>query len=242
MTTGHTTGHTGAQDQAEPHPAKPEISHRGGAAPVLTSGPSALAAPGTGQKKHLPEWQQEMVRDFWAIAWRDLYHPRGQNFTPDEQRKALNAIYLGVYNGFGEHWEQLPPHAQKRYHDVALERLGLAAAYFRRNLHKYPPLPWAEYLPGAGYFDAENARGFVKTWEWHEQQRVHRMQRATAEGLRKARRVFTQHCLGKAPQRYQQKSTLDLYRFFETQFKKLGQPALHRFRLYFDTPPVAARA
>ncbi|MBO2007576.1 hypothetical protein [Hymenobacter negativus] len=203
---------------------------------VLPSAPKNLPTTPQGPKTKLATRQRNMVFEFWWAAQKELYAPLNQLFTEEQQRLALNAIYFGVYGGFPTDW---PLHQQERYHEQALERLGLAAGYFARNPGKYPPMPYAEHVEGAGYFDAANAKGFVGTMAWYTTHLAHRGQRALADGLRRARRELRQHALGTAPKRAQAKTTLELYRYHEAKMRQLGPPALERFYQHFSRPAVA---
>jgi hypothetical protein len=203
---------------------------------VSPAKPDAPKTGAPGPKTQLAQRQRRLVYEFWWAAQRELYAPLNQLFTPEQERLALNAIYFGVYGGFPAGW---PLHQQERYHEQALERLGLAAGYFARNPHKYPPMPYAEHVEGAGYFDAANQKGFVGTMAWYKTHLAHRGQRALADGLRRARRELRQHALGTAPKRAQAKTTLELYRYHEARMRQLGTPALERFYQHFSRPAVA---
>ncbi|MDO7851586.1 hypothetical protein [Hymenobacter convexus] len=189
-----------------------------------------------GPKTRVAQRQRSMVLEFWWAAQKELYAPLNQLFTEEQSRLACNAIYFGVYGGFPSDW---PLTQQERYHEQALERLGLAAGYFARNPHKYPPMPYAEHVEGAGYFDAANQKGFVGTMAWYATHLAHRGQRALADGLRRARRELRQHALGTAPKRAQAKTTLELYRYHEERLRKLSPQALERFYQHFARPAAA---
>jgi hypothetical protein len=230
------SGYTG--QPARPMPAAQAPKKATGAANdvVLPSAPVAPTSGAPGPKTQLAQRQQNMVFEFWWAAQKELYAPINQLFTQEQQRLALNAIYFGVYGGFPAEW---PLHRQERYHEQALERLGLAAGYFARNPHKYPPMPYAEHVAGAGYFDAANTKGFIGTMAWYTTHLAHRGQRALADGLRRARRELRQHALGTAPKRAQAKTTLELYRYHEAKMRQLGPPALERFYQHFSRPTTA---
>ena len=230
------SGYTGQPGQPDDAAQATKKSTGGAPDVVLSSEPPAPAAAPQGPKTQLAERQRNMILEFWWAAQRELYAPRGQKFTEEEQRQALNAIYFGVYGGFGAGWTLSQ---QEKYHEQALERLGLAAGYFARNPYKYPPLPYAEHLEGCGYFDAANKKGFVGTMAWYATHLAHRGQRALADGLRRARREMRQHAQGTAPKRAQAKTTLELYRYHENKMRELGNPALDRFYQHFSRPVVA---
>lgn len=230
------SGYTGQPDQ--PYDAAQATKKGTGAAndTVSPTTPPAPASAPKGRKTQLAERQRNMIHEFWWAAQRELYGPWGQQFTEEQSRLALNAIYFGVYGGFPTDW---PLHQQERYHEQALERLGLAAGYFARNTYKYPPMPYAEHVEGAGYFDAANQKGFVGTMAWYATHLAHRGQRALADGLKRARRELRQHALGTAPKRAQEKTTLELYRYHEAKMRQLGPQALERFYQHFSRPTAA---
>ncbi|MDB5270224.1 MAG: hypothetical protein JWP58_3264 [Hymenobacter sp.] len=230
------SGYTG--QPAHPVEAAQAPKKEAGGAATLSPACEPKSAPAgpQGPKTRLAQRQRSMVLEFWWASQRELYAPLNQLFTEEQGRLACNAIYFGVYGGFPADW---PLHQQEKYHEQALERLGLAAAYFTRNPHKYPPLPYAEHIEGAGYFDAANKKGFIGTMAWYTTHLAHRGQRALADALRRARRELRQHAQGTAPKRAQQKTTLELYRYHEERLKKLGLPALERFYQHFARPAVA---
>ncbi|UOQ99883.1 hypothetical protein MUN81_10370 [Hymenobacter sp. 5317J-9] len=203
---------------------------------VGPSEPKKAPAAPDGPKTVVAKRQRDMVLEFWWAAQRELYAPINQTFTEEQGRLACNAIYFGVYGGFPADW---PLHQQEKYHEQALERLGLAAGYFARNPHKYPPMPYAEHVAGKGYFDAANQKGFAGTMAWYATHLAHRGQRALADALRRARRELRQHALGTAPKRAQAKTTLELYRYHEEKLRRLGLPALERFYQHFARPAAA---
>ncbi|WP_201980389.1 hypothetical protein [Hymenobacter rubidus] len=231
------SGYTGQPGQPAGAAQAPKEG-TGGANDMVPASEAKTAPQGPdGPKTTVSKRQRNMVVEFWWAAQRELYAPQNQLFTEQQGRLACNAIYFGVYGGFPADW---PLHQQERYHEQVLERIGLAAAYFARNPAKYPPLPYAEHVEGAGYFDAQNAKGFAGTMAWYATHLAHRGQRALADGLRRARRELRQHALGTAPKRAQQKTTLELYRYHEAKMRQLGPQALERFYQHFSRPVAAA--
>lgn len=224
-------------------PAKPGTPARGqkkaaggAAAPAPAPTPPAAQAPASGPKSALAQRQADMCRELWWAAQREIYGPADRRFTDEQSRKALKAIWYGVYGGFADDFHRIK---WERYHEQALERIGLAAGYFRRNPEKYAPTPWAEHTPGTGYFDSANERGFQGTLAWYTTHLAHRLNRASAEGLRRARRELRQHTQGTAPKRVQAKTYLDLFRYHEDKFRRMGEQALNRFYQHFSRPVVA---
>ena len=128
------------------------------------SGAAAAAEPAVMAQR----WQ--WVTAFWDHARACLYADAA--FDEAQHQRALKAVWDGVYAAFGAdntaaEWGS--------YHRQALERVDLAAAWLRRNPGRYLPAPYAQLVPGRGYFDRANARGFVRTEEWHarKQHNVH---------------------------------------------------------------------
>jgi hypothetical protein len=230
------SGYTGLLPASEKGAPGPETTPDGANAPAIPSTSVAPVAAPERPKTRLARRQHDMALEAWWAAQRELYGPRGITFTEQQGLLALQAMYQGVYGGFPADW---PLTHQERYHEQVLERIGLAAAYFARNPEKYPPMPYAEHVPGAGYFDAENQRGFIGTMQWYKTHLHHRQQRALADGLRRARRELRQHAQGTAPKKVQAKTTLELYRFHEERMRQLGPNALERFYQHFSRPIMA---
>jgi hypothetical protein len=146
----------------------------------------------------LEKYFAEMLIQFWMYAWKVLYPSR--DFTKNEQEAAITAIYNGVYNRFDDartaaDWAAL----QARQ----LEKLDRAAKYYDYHPDAYLPDPYAVHVPGRGYFDAENTRGFkgIEAWLDKESASAERQRRAFDEErekkqkrgetlLRQARRDF----------------------------------------------------
>jgi hypothetical protein len=182
-------------------------------------------------KAALSTRQRDMVQEATLAAWRVLYTPRGVTFNDDQYRKFLNTVWAGVYGGFPADW---PVANQLRYHEQVLERIDMVAGYFARNPSKYPPLPYAEYVAGTGYFDAENPQGFIKTQEWWAKQQTNRINRKIAEALKSARREWRQHLHGNGPKKVMKRSLLELFRYHENRFKQWGSAALEKFYQNFQ--------
>ena len=175
-----------------------------------------------------------LVVQAWHYAWKRIYP--NCHFDETEQQKAQQAIWYGVYRGFGP---ALSPPQWQRYHDQVLQRIDLAAAYFQRYPHKFAPSPYAEFVVGTGYFDAQNANGFVGTEAWLARQEANQRQRNIARALLRARRELKAHRLGIAPKRRQEMSTIQLFRFHETKLKAYGSEALQRYYAQVAQPNAA---
>ncbi len=117
----------------------------------------------------------------------------------------------------------------EKFYEDKIECLDLAAAYYRKHPDKHPPLPFAEFVPGAGYFDWENTRGFRKTHDWLISRLAWREQQRQEEALRKARRELKAHAAGAAPKRQQEKGLLQVFREHEARIRSYGPNALERF-------------
>ncbi len=172
------------------------------------------------------------VEAFWSYAKATVY--KKVVFTPEAERLAKNAIWQGVFHGFqvGEpaQWQQwLKP---------LLRRLELAADWLARNPSRFAPLPYAEVLDGAGYFDATNQRGFAGTLKWWQAEQAKTRQGALERALDEAVAEMGQRKVldAGAPRRYQaskrarQKSLPELHRYHHTKLRRLGgDEALVRF-------------
>jgi hypothetical protein len=185
---------------------------------------------------------KKLVESFWHYAKTLIY--RKNTFTEEAERQAKIAIWHGVFNGFNEGG----PTDWLRWMPGFTRRIELAAAYLQRNPTHYPPLPYAELVPGRGYFDADNAKGFAGTLNWWEKElakvKQGALERALDEALvelgqRKAldagqRRV-------QASKRPKQKSLLELHRFHHTKLRRLGgDEALLRFAARLQAEHILA--
>jgi hypothetical protein len=99
----------------------------------------------------------------WESA-KLLIYPN-QRWTVQQERKALNAIWTGVYGGFqadlnDEQWEA--------FHQKVLRRIELVKIYLDLHSNYQVAMPYAEIIPGKGYFDRENANGFRRSLIWWE--------------------------------------------------------------------------
>ncbi|MVN77726.1 hypothetical protein GO988_15440 [Hymenobacter sp. HMF4947] len=230
---GALTGNTGPQAGAKPAPTPPvaprqatKAGQGGRAAPLAPAGGTAAAA-------QLQAERLALTAQAWHYAWKRLYPSCA--FDETEQQKAMRAIWYGVYRGFGP---VLTPEQWQRYHDQVLQRIDLAAAYFQRYPNKFAPSPFAEFVTGSGYFDAENSRGFVGTEAWLARQEANQRQRNITRALLTARRALKAHRLGLAPKRTQVLSSLQLFRYHEAKLKAYGPDALQRYYAQVAQPGV----
>jgi len=207
------TGNTGPQAGSKPAPTPP-------ARPAQTT----KEGPGGAAAAQLQAERLGLVMQAFHYAWKRIYP--SCNFDATEQQKFQRALWYGVYRGFGP---PLSPQQWQRYHDQVLQRIDLAAAYFQRHPHKFAPSPYAEFVVGTGYFDAQNTNGFVGTEAWLARQEANQRQRTIARALLLARRELKAHRLGLASKRRQEMSTLQLFRLHEAKIRTYGPDALQRY-------------
>jgi len=217
---GALTGNTGPQAGAKPAPTGPPTPRQ-----------ATKEEPGGAGAAQQQAERLGLVLQAWHYAWRRLYP--GRAFDETEQLKAQQAVWYGVYRGFGP---ALSEAEWQRYHEQVLQRIDLAAAYFQRNPNKFAPSPFAEFVVGAGYFDAQNPRGFVGTEAWLARQEANNRQRALTRALLLARRALKAHRLGLAPKRQQALSQLQLFRYHEAKLRAFGPEALQRYYAQVAAP------
>ncbi|MGI4862961.1 MAG: hypothetical protein ACRYFZ_03505 [Janthinobacterium lividum] len=216
------TGNTGPQAGSKPAPTPPATPRQ------ATKSGQGGGAPAERQAERLA-W----VLQAWHYAWKRLYPSR--HFDEAEQGKALEAMWYGTYFGFGKAATEAE---WQRYHDQVLQRIDLAAAYFERHPNKFAPSPFAEFVKGTGYFDAENTRGFCGTEAWLVRQEANNRQRNIARALLKARQQLKAHRLGIAPKRTQALTNVQLFRYHETKIKAFGPEALQRYYAQVAQPSM----
>ncbi|WP_299755345.1 hypothetical protein [uncultured Pontibacter sp.] len=217
-TCGAFTSDTGPQEPAKIAVTAPEK-------PVAAKKPETVAAgAATVEKQARMAIYRTFVENFWAIAWK-LVYPTGE-FTEYNQRMAKNAIFFGVYRGFSNDWSI---EKWESYHLQVVEQLKLVANYYENNPDKHPPLPYAQYKPGTGYFDAENERGFRNTFAWWQRQQVWKKQAKVNDALRRAEKEIRLHKQGVLRDELQRLSPLQMFRRQETKLKRFGKAALDKF-------------
>jgi hypothetical protein len=222
------TGNAGPQRGSEPGAQASKSGAGGAGAARAERFLEKATAHGTGAKKaeakRLVEW-------FWSYAKALIYNK--QTFTAEAERQAKNAIWEGVFHGFHTggpaDWLAWLPGLQRR--------IELAAAWFARNPTCWPATPYAEVLPGRGYFDAGNEKGFARTLGWWLTEKTKREQGALERALDEAlaelhqrRRLDAGQRRVQASKRAKQKDALELHRFHFTKLRRLGgDDALVRF-------------
>jgi len=210
---GALTGNTGPQAGAKPAPTAPQRPRQ-----------ATKEEPGGAGAAERQAERLALVLQAWHYAWKMLYP--GRRFDEAEQHKALQAMWYGVYRGFGP---ALTEAEWQRYHEQVLQRLDLVAAYFQRHPNKFAPSPYAEFVAGSGYFDCENTRGFVGTEVWLARQEANNRQRNISRALLTARRALKAHRLGLAPKRSQALTSTQLFRYHEAKIRAFGPEALRRY-------------
>lgn len=118
----------------------------------------------------------EMLAQFWCFAMEVIY-PHYQ-FDIHQQEKALSTIMEGVYGNFREARSAA---SWRKFHVEQLEKLAKAGRYFENHPDKYAPSPYSVYLPGKGYFDLGNSRGFAGVDAWMELDRQKKRIRKNAK-------------------------------------------------------------
>ena len=125
-----------------------------------------------------------MLVDFWIYALKMLYPER--EFTKEQQEKALVAIAAGVYNNFTD------TRTDQEWLDfqlLQLTKIDKAARYYDNRPDAYLPDPYAVHVPGKGYFDRENLRGFIGINAWLQREAVQRAINKQAYQEKKASRT-----------------------------------------------------
>lgn len=224
---GDLTGNTGPQQAPAPAPQRPATPRQ----PTKVGQGGAAAAQVQAERLG---W----VTQAWHYAQKRLY--AGRRFSDHEQEKARQAIWYGTYGGFGL---SATPAEWQRYHNEVLHRIDLVARYLERHPDKSLPSPYAEFVKGAGYFDAENTRGFAGTDAWLARAEVTNRERTITRALLKARQQLKAHRLGIAPKRVQAMTSVQLFRYHETKLRAFGPDVLQRYYAQVANPtaPTADR-
>lgn len=215
------TGIAGPQRGAEPAGQAAKAGAGGAGAARGEQFYQKAAAAGTGAKK---AEAKRLVNSFWSYAKGLIY--KGKTFTAEAERLAKNAIWHGVFHGFhaGEpaDWHLWLKGLQRR--------VELAADWFARNPGFSPSAPYAEVVPGCGYFDAGNEKfGFARTEAWWRTEQARREQGALERALDEAvaeldqrRRLDAGQRRVQASKRAKQKEMSELHRFHHTKLRRLA--------------------
>jgi hypothetical protein len=221
------TGNTGPQQAPKPAPQRPVMPRQ----PTKEGQGGAAAA-------HLQAERLGWVTQAWHYAQKRLYP--GRQFSDHEHEKAREALWYGTYFGFAK---SATPAEWQRYHNEVLHRIDLVARYLERHPDKSLPSPYAEFVKGAGYFDAENARGFAGTDAWLARAEATNRERNITRALLKARQQLKAHRLGIAPKRVQALTNVQLFRYHENKLRAFGPDSLQRYYAQVANPtaPTADR-
>lgn len=217
---GELTGNTGPQQAPNPAPTRP-----------ATPRPATKAGQGGAAAALVQAEQLGWVTQAWHYAQKRLYSSR--KFTDYEHERAREAIWYGTYGGFGL---SATPADWQRYHNEVLHRIDLVARYLERHPEKSLPSPYAEFVKGAGYFDAENARGFAGTDAWLARAEATNRERNITRALLKARQQLKAHRLGIAPKRVQALTNVQLFRHHEAKLRAFGPDVLQRYYAQVANP------
>jgi hypothetical protein len=229
------TGNTGPQQPqaTDPKPAKqPRQAKQATKDRVKVGG---AKVPTDAENELLWAKRRDMAREFFDLSWklRSTLWP-GKEFDEREQAMWKNAVWKGVYREFGS---PLTETQWAQYHKQNLKQLGMVAKYLLRYPDKYIVAPYAEYVAGTGYFDAENPKGFAGTVDWYARKQAANMQLNLTRDLNKARTTLNAHRLGLATKRNQAKTRIQLYRYLENKLRgKYGPAGLALFHAAVAAP------
>lgn len=172
-----------------------------------------------------------LLLDFWFYAWKVLYPAK--EFTKDQQEKALIAICAGVYGNFQDE------RTDKEWIDFQVFQLGKldkAGKYYDHHPEQYAPDPYAFAIPGKGYFDAENLKGFAVIDAWIKKEMIQKTinkadraernlqkQAKCAELLRKARIDMEMENAGKKLRKETRgKTRIGIYQYYHNILRAMG--------------------
>lgn len=150
---------------------------------------AAKTAPHTSQPEDAvrAEFQarkRAAVVSTWAAAKAQLY--QNQTFSKEQEVRAQQALWLGEYRDFPLNFA-----ASEQFQADILRRITLVEEYFwrqkERDCKAWACSPWAEMVPGRGYFDVENQfNGFIKTKPWLVEDRKRQRREAASQAIAKA--------------------------------------------------------
>ena len=195
---------------------------KNGAGSIIGS-PTSEPIGGVVQDKVLLH-KMELVVEFWDHAKALIY--TGKKWTLEQERMAKNAIWTGVFNNFYSRGDfdwylnQL----------TLLHRLQLVRNHLQLHPERFVPLPYSQYKPGAGYFDAANKNGFAGTAAWLKKVNKRKQSLIVDRALRIAISEVEQHKLItstpdiklKTHERVRSFSLLQLTKYHEGVLKRLG--------------------
>jgi hypothetical protein len=173
-----------------------------------------------------------MLFDFWLYAWKVLYPAR--EFSKEQQEKALSAISEGVFESFSGNWTD---QEWSNYYQVQMAKLDKAGRYYDNHPDAYLPDPYAVHIPGKGYFDSVNLKGFIGIDAWikkdsirHSRQRQAYADKQEAKArraetlLRTARRDFEKLRINAKPRKEVTKfNQMSMFQYYNAVFAGLGK-------------------
>jgi hypothetical protein len=208
------------RSQAVPTDVGAKDRHRGRAA--ARADQPAQPAGATPQEARIAR-AKAFVVEFWAYA-KPLLYPH-TTFRPDEERKALTAIYNGVYRPT---LSTVPDARWEQAHRDLLTRVNLVHYHLQRYPDRYCDTPYAVVHAGRGYFDQENKHGFEGSRLWLARRRNKGGIPPLEKALRKADTELRQRLAldrGEkipASQDAKRKDLVSLYHHHYTRIRRLG--------------------
>ena len=174
----------------------------------------------------------QILFDFWFYAWKVLYPSR--EFSKEEQEKALSAISAGVFENFQGDWTD---QQWFDYKQIQMAKVAKAGLYYDNHPDAYKPDPYAVHIPGKGYFDAANLKGFIGIDAWIKKDAIKhaRSRQAYADKqeaktrraetlLRTARRDFEKLSQNMKPRKEVAKfNQIALFQYYNSIFGGLGK-------------------
>ncbi len=186
----------------------------------------------------------EMLMTFWIYALKVIYPNR--RFTQEQHGKALFAISAGVFEHFQGSWNDKQ---WFDYYQVQMQKLDKAGRYYDNHPDAYRPDPYAVHIPGKGYFDSVNLKGFIGIDAWIKKDSIQhaRNRQAYADKqeaktkraetlLRTARRDFEKLRIDAQPRKeVKGKDQIGLFTYYNVIFQGLGKKWQQEFcRQYLD--------
>lgn len=233
------TGNTGLHQAPEPAPRAPKPLRQAKPATKDSGKLGAAKVPSDAENELLWAQRRDMAREFFGVAWklRETLWP-GQDFAEHEVNLWKTAVWNGVYRGFAA---ELTETQWTQYHQQALKRLAMVAKYQLKHPASWLVLPFARFVRGTGYFDAENEKGFVGTQEWYARKQAYNFQLSLTRDLGTAKKRLNAHRLGLGTKRDQARTRLQLYHLLETRLRtKYGPEALAQFHAAVAPPAKQA--
>lgn len=230
------TGNTGPQQPqaTDPKPAKqPRQAKQATKDRAKVGGAKVLS---DAENELLQAKRRDMAREFFDLSWklRSTLWP-GKDFNDHEIGLWKKAVWNGVYRGFES---TLTETQWAQYHKQNLKQLGMVAKYLLRRPTSWIVAPYAEYIAGSGYFDAENLKGFAGTVDWYARKEAANLQMSLTRDLNTAKKQLNAHRLGLATKRNQAKTRIQLYRLLENRLRAKYGPAGLKLFHELITPPT----